>query len=191
MWRVEAAVGLDGPHARLGRQHLFDRALEGGGKPLVVPGADRQPGGLRVAAEAQNQPGRALGDEVEAVAQMQPGNRAPGPLEHCARAFRRCFRSLGEADDGTVEAVLQARGEDAYHALMPIRVEEARPRIFIRDVSYEEQGLLEHRRFDLAALAVEAVELLGDVHGARLVLGDQAFDAYAHVPQAPRRLDPP
>jgi hypothetical protein len=46
------------------------------------------------------------------------------------------------------------------------------------------QGLRLHARFDLAALAVECVELLRDVHRASRVVGDQAFDAQRHVGQA-------
>ncbi len=46
--------------------------------------------------------------------------------------------------------------------------------------------LVQHLAFDPAPLAVQAVQLLRAVGGARLVVGEQAFDAEAHVGQAPR-----
>src|SRR3970040_796695 len=52
-------------------------------------------------------------------------------------------------------------------------------------------GLFQHSCFNLAALAVQPVELLRAVRGARLVVGDQAFDAQAHVGEAPGRAAMP
>ena len=49
--------------------------------------------------------------------------------------------------------------------------------------------LLEHRGLDLPALPVEAIELLRAVRGARLVVGEQAFDAEAHVGEPARRVE--
>ena len=43
--------------------------------------------------------------------------------------------------------------------------------------------------FELAALAVDGVELPGQFGGARVVVGQQAFDAQRHVGQAPRGVD--
>ena len=47
------------------------------------------------------------------------------------------------------------------------------------------QRLLQHLGLDVAPLAVQPVELLRAVRCARLVVGDQALDAEAHVGEAP------
>ena len=51
----------------------------------------------------------------------------------------------------------------------------------VADLLQRLQSLLQHRRLDLAPLAVQPVELLRAVGRARLVVGDQALDAEAHV----------
>src|SRR2546426_5235217 len=174
MRRLERAVGLHGVEPRFRRQQLLERALEQRAEALVIRFGDRQSCRLRVAAEALDQARRALGDEIEAVAQVQPGQRASGPLEQAAGGGAR------EADNRAVQAVLQARGEDADHALVPARNEEGRTVLFGKLFCFIER-LLEHDSLDLPALPFEAIELLRAVRGARLVVGDQALDAEAHV----------
>src|SRR5467141_4285342 len=87
-----------------------------------------------------------------------------------------------------MQAVLQARGEDADHALVPAGIVEGRT-ILSGKLFYFIERLLEHRGLDLPALPVEAVELLRAVRGARLVVGDPAFDAEAHVGEPARRVE--
>ncbi len=79
-----------------------------------------------------------------------------------------------------MQAVLEPRSEDADHALVPVGREERRLGLRLQRFQLF-QRLLEHAAFDLAPLAVQPVELARAVGGARLVVGDQAFDAEAHV----------
>src|SRR5512135_1224962 len=50
--------------------------------------------------------------------------------------------------------------------------------------------MLLYAAFDLAALAVEPVQVLRDIEGARRVVGDQALYAEGHVGQATGRVEP-
>ncbi|HVJ23050.1 MAG TPA: hypothetical protein VM756_03845, partial [Burkholderiales bacterium] len=64
--------------------------------------------------------------------------------------------------------------------MVPIGVEECAA--FMRADFFDGfDSLLEHPGFDVAPLAVQPVELVRAVRSARLVVGDQAFDAEAHV----------
>ena len=82
--------------------------------------------------------------------------------------------------------VLEPPGDDADHALVPIRVEQAE-RVGIGvggvDRAGVERGerLFLHRRLDVAALAVQPVELGGERQRRRIGLGEQATDADRHV----------
>ncbi len=51
--------------------------LEGSGKCGDICDSYRQPGGGRVTAKLQNQPGLAFGNKVKRIAQMQSGNGPP------------------------------------------------------------------------------------------------------------------
>ena len=132
-----------------------------------------------MAAEAEQQAGGALGDEVERIAQVQAGNRAAGALDDAAFAG-------GKGEHRAVQLVLDARGEDADDAFVPACVEQgdAGRRVVGVERFEQDQRLFLHAGFDLAALAVERVELLGDLQGAAGVFGEQAFDAEAHVGEA-------
>ena len=129
--------------------------------------------------EAHQQARGPLGDEVERIAQVQAGNGAAGTLDDAAFAGR-------EGEHRAVQPVLDARGEDADDALVPALVEQRDAGGAVVDGHRFEQmqGLLLHVGLDFTAFAVEIVELLGDGQGAGRVVGDQAFDAQAHVGQA-------
>ena len=88
-----------------------------------------------------------------------------------------------------MKPVLDARGEDPDHALVPVGVEQghARPRCFGQFGDRFERRF-EHAAFDGAPLAVEVVELLGAVRRSPGVVGNEAFDAQAHVRQASCRV---
>ena len=62
--------------------------------------------------------------------------------------------------------------------------------VFARQIFQQGKGLIEHVRLDLLALAVQPVELLRAVRGARLVVGEQALDAEAHVGEAAGGVEP-
>ena len=76
-----------------GKVNLYAIVFAGDGSEEVaefgeVFGVDRDPRRHGMAAEANQQAGRALGHEVERVAQVQPGDRAPRPLDQAALARR-------------------------------------------------------------------------------------------------------
>ena len=80
--------------------------------------------------------------------------------------------------------LFDAPGDNADHPLVPARLEQGDAGALARIETVErEHGVGLHVGLDAAALAVEAVELLRDVHGAGDVVGDQAFDAERHVGQ--------
>ncbi len=79
--------------------------------------AQRQACGGGVSAEADQQPRRALGDEVERIAQVQSGNRA-------ARAAREPAAGGREGDHRAMMAILEPAGEEADDALVPALVVE-------------------------------------------------------------------
>ena len=71
----QSAVGFHRARACRRRQRFFQRLLEGDGEALELVLGDRQSRGLRMSAEAHDQAGQALGDEVEAIAQMVSRHR--------------------------------------------------------------------------------------------------------------------
>ena len=65
---------------------------------------------------------------------------------------------------------------------MPVRLEQAyRCNVARIEAGEAIQGAFLHVLFDAAPLAVELVQILCDVERATRVVGDQAFDAQAHV----------
>src|SRR5436190_5022703 len=89
---LELAVRLDDSQPlRLGQQRR-DRLLVDGLEALELRLVDRQARGLRVPAEAQQQPGLALGDQVEAIAQVQSRDRAPGAAQLAVGSPREADR---------------------------------------------------------------------------------------------------
>src|SRR5437763_4465893 len=98
-----------------------------------------------MAAEALEEPRTALGDEVERIAQVQCRHRA-------ARALELARSVGGEGEDRAVEAVLEARGEQAHDARMPLgRVQRERIALRGLDLRHQRQGRLLHLALDLAA----------------------------------------
>jgi len=144
-----------------------------------------------VPAKAQDQVGLALGDEVEAVAQVQAGDRTARAAQVARDA---AFGRARERDHRPVQLVFDARGEDAHHALVPglVKERDARARRFgqlAAFIDHRGHRLLQHAAFDRAPLAVERIQLLRAVGRARRVVGDQAFDAKAHVREASRGIE--
>ena len=80
----------------------------------AASGANRQAGGECVTSEAEDRARRALRHEIERIAQVESGDRAPRSLELMLAAARK-------HDDRPVIAVLQPRRDDADHALVPLR----------------------------------------------------------------------
>src|SRR5713101_6007874 len=68
---LQAAVGFHRARSRRGGQRFLERLLEREGEARVLALGNREPGGLRVTAEAHDEARTALGDEIEAIAQMQ------------------------------------------------------------------------------------------------------------------------
>ena len=131
-----------------------------------------------MAAEAQQQGRVALGDEVERIAQMQTGNRA-------ARTFQFAGAAAGKDEGRPMQLFLDATGDDADHALVPAGVEQRQAGAGTGvDVGEDDRRGVLHVGLDTAPLAVDGVEFLGDVEGARNVVAAQAFDAQRHVGEA-------
>jgi hypothetical protein len=105
-----------------------------------------------VAAEALQQGGMAFRHQVQCVAQVQAADRAP-------RAFQFAVIAGGEGDYRAVEFVLEARRQDADHALVPVGIKQAQGMAFLHhDVLQRDQRAFLHVSFDFAAFAVEAVQ---------------------------------
>ena len=81
-WLVarERAVGFDDPRKIGGAQPFTRDSLECGGKARQVGFANRNPRGERMAAEARDQSGFALGHDIQRVAQMKTAIERPEPL---------------------------------------------------------------------------------------------------------------
>ena len=190
---IPSSPGASGPsdssvRARSRRRQLLpgDR-LEERGESRQIRFGERQPGGVCVSAELREEPRRALGDEVQRVAQMEAGDRPARSLELAAASAR-------EYDGGPVKPVLEPSGDDADDALMPAGVEQAervgvgmggiRGACFQRD-----ERVFLHRGFDIAAFAIEPVELRGERCRLRLAVGEEAADAERHVGQPSRRIE--
>jgi hypothetical protein len=184
----EAAVGFQRARAIGGCQQLVGDLRKQLAK-AQSRFAQRHAGGHGVPAKAQQQARRALGHQIEGVAQVQAGDRT-------ARALDLAAVAAGKGKHRAMQFLLDARGDDADDALVPVGVEQrhrgapAASRQPSRQVGGRHrpwraaQRLFLHARFDLAPLAIERVELLRDVHRPSLVVGDQAFDAQRHVGQA-------
>ena len=171
----EVAVGFDDLREVGGRQQAAGDGFEGVRKFGQRGFVNRQARRCRMATEFCDESRMALGYQVQRIAQMQRGDRAAG-------AFERAVLTSGEDDGRAMEAVLEAGGENADHALVPVRLEEAQGKVVPRvDVVQFGQGGLLHVGFYLPAFPVQRIQLPGDRARALLVIGDQAFDAERYV----------
>ena len=163
-----------------GRQRLAGDLLERDGESRQRRLVDRQPGGKCVAAEPAHEPWRALGHEIEPVAQVETGDRAAGTPELAAGASR-------EDDGRPVVAILQPRRDNADDALMPFgSIHAKRERVGIGrslDRCQIGQRFVPHRSLDFATLAVQRVELRGQRRGLVGRAREQAANAERHVGQ--------
>ena len=158
--------------------HLLQRLFKG----VKVLFGHRATGRHGVAAKAQQHARVALGHQVQRVTQMKAGNGAARALE--LMLFAR--RAAGRKHKGRpVQLVFDARGHDAHHAFMKVRVKNRhrRRRLFVL-VNHRvggQLGLLAHVGFDGAPLAVDAIQRAGKFFAAAGVVGQQAFNAQRHV----------
>src|SRR5712692_4364066 len=118
---LERPVGLDRASELRGRQPFAGYGFEEFREAREILRTQRRSGGGRVPSEPQQQPGGALGDEIQRVAQMQARDGAARPLDFARRAG-------GKREGRAVVVVLHAPGEDPDHALVPGRVVEAEDR---------------------------------------------------------------
>ena len=98
--------------------HFAHHGLEAFHEARVVGLEQRQARRCGVATEADQDARFALGHQVKGIAQVQRGNRPSRTLEFAV--FSAC-----ERDGRAVQLVLDARGENADHALVPGRVVDA------------------------------------------------------------------
>src|SRR6266704_5011604 len=181
---LERPVGLDRASELRGRQPFAGHGLEERRGAREIFRTQRRSGGGRVPPEPQQQPGGALGDEIERVAQMQARDRAARALDFAGRALRK-------REGRAMVAVLDAAGEDPDHALVPGRIVETdAARLADGELREELIGLEPHVRLDRAPLVVELVELPRDVQGAPAVRSDETLDPEAHVGKAPGGVQP-
>ncbi len=156
-------------------------------KIFLCDGAARRHG---VAAKAQQHARVALGHQIQRVAQVEAWDGAARAFELVLLARRGAGRKHKR---GAVQFVLDARGHDADHAFMKVGVEHTnggrRFFVFVKQRFSDGKGLLAHAAFNLAALAVDAVQHLGQFVTARDVVGQQALNAQRHVGQAAGRVD--
>jgi hypothetical protein len=128
-----------------------------------------------------------LADEVERIAQVKA-------LDRAARSFQRAVLAEREDEARPVQAILQARGDDADDAFVERRIEDGErglDRAAQREGAVDLRlGVLAHRRFERAPLAVDGVEHRRELVGARGVVAQQAFDAERHVGQTPGGVQP-
>src|SRR5690554_7786605 len=87
-------------------------------------------------AELADQPRIGRRHAVQRIADMQAGN-GPG------RALDLAVASIGKGDHRAVVALLQARGENADHSLMPLRIEQAETE---GQLAFLQAGTVEHLR---------------------------------------------
>src|SRR5690606_23960016 len=95
-----------------------------------------------------------------------------------------------ERNDGTVATVFYPGRDQSHHALVPRLVIDADAAGQSRLVETIDKGerLVAHRRLDVAALVVDAVERFRAAAGGSRVVGEQAFDPDGHVIESPRRI---
>src|SRR5690606_26835887 len=103
--RLQAAVRVDASLELGGLEQLAYHLLKGCVEAREFRFADGESGRHGVAAEAHDEVGLALGDEIERVAQVQAGDRAPGALE-------LAVVGTGEGNGGAVQLFLDAAGDD-------------------------------------------------------------------------------
>ena len=141
------------------------------------------PGGHRVAAEAGDQARMAGIHQRQRVTNMEAGNRARRAAQHVAVRLRR-----GEGNRGTVQAFFHFRCNKANHARMPIGIEQA-GRVRGVDAVQLRFGHVLHLGLQGAAFVVDAVQDRRQFTRLPRIVGEQAFDADAHVFQSPCRVD--
>ena len=146
---------------------------------FFADGAARRHG---VPAKAQQHAGVALGHQVQRIAQMKAGDRAARAFE-----FMLLTRRLagGKHKAGPVEFVFDARGYDADHPFIEVRVEYTNRRwrlvLGVKQRLGHLHGYITHIAFDNTAIAVDAVQRARQFVGTRRIIGEQAFNAQRHI----------
>ena len=161
----------------LGREHLGGVLEERLAEGVDLRAGDRQARRGLVAAVAQQVPGA----RVQAAEQVEGADRAAR-----AAALLTVER---DQDRGPVVALGDPRGDDPDHAGMPALGGE-HERAAFGMLGDERLGLEADPGLDVAALGVDAVELLGDGLGPFAVLGQQQLEPRVGAVQAPGGVQP-
>ena len=86
---------------------------------------------------------------------------------------------------GPVKFVFDAGGHNAHHTLVKIGIENANGRGRLLAVIQQRlgnvHGLLAHVAFNVAALPIDGIQLLGQFIGFCGIVGGEAFNAQRHV----------
>ena len=186
----QCAIGVQATGEHVGTEQLLRHLGKGAAKALEMFHADGATSGHGVAAKAQQHIGVAFGEQIQRIAQMKTGDRAARALELMRLALGLAG---GKHKGGAVQPVFDARGDDADHAFVKFGVKHADGRrgaaAVLAQPLGQGKGLLAHIALQVLALAVDAVQRLGQFQRLAKVVGQQAFDADGHVRQAPRRID--
>ncbi len=107
-----------------------------------------------------------------------------------SRSAQLVLAGVREDQRRSVIAILETRGDDADHALVPFGPVETKGRC--RDVDRRlerRERLVLHRGLDIAALVVQAIELRREPLRGRRIVGDEAGDADGHVREPAGGID--
>ncbi len=164
------------------RQGRRDRVRERLPERLDAAGLDLEPRGGPVAAVAA----QVLGAGVERAEQVEARHAA-------RRAPSAAVRVESDQDHRAVVALDHPRGDDPDHARVPALAREHQPGRLaesLRELGAGALGARQHLALDFATLAVDAVELGGDLRRPSLVVGEQQLDPGVGAIEAAGGVDP-
>ena len=148
----------------------------------------RAAGRHRVAAEAQQHAGVALGDQVERIAQVKAGDRAARALEQPVARRARRRRSAGAGGPSGARRRCRPRLRGSRGRTAPAR----RRRLRLRSAAARSSSASACSRMPASTSRrsrLMASSVCGQLGGARRVVGEQAFDAERHVGQPAGGVD--
>ena len=177
----EFGVELDVGDELLGREHGAGGGGKAGAKLVEHLLPDGEPGGHFVSAEFFH--------EVGALAE---GGDEGEPFDAASASFAHAHRVEADDDGGAVMFALEAGGDDADDAGVPLAAADDDGGIGLGGEAVVELrfGFHAHVVFDFAAVAVLLVEQLGEDGGAGGVVGEEEFEGGFGGGEAARCVEP-
>ena len=183
----ELAVAEDLAGKQLGADPLLHRLLKGGLERRQRAFGDRQAGGHGVAAKLGNKTGVAAVDRFQQIPQVHAGNGA-------ARALELVVAGLGKGDHRPVILLLDARGHQPHHPLMPVVLVQHQPgrQRTVADAHFRQrgQGFLLHAGLNGLALPVELVHLGRQPPGFVDIVTQQTGHSHGHIVEPAHGIKP-